>query len=155
MDAVVKVCIEHASEPSPCRLKAWEGELNDKHVVVYVVEPEENTRLCGPAYNNELVIYNGDVMAVPRNEKWEKQFREGFVTGISFLQSLAAQAAYAIETAARAGGNIHQTRFKIVRGPGDINIYVDPVANRYITGKNRKIDVRGPVFTTIEAEISG
>ncbi len=33
-----------------------------------------------------------------------------------------------------------------------INLELDEVAQRFITGRRKWIDVRGPVFTTVEAE---
>jgi O-phosphoseryl-tRNA synthetase len=44
-------------------------------------------------------------------------------------------------------------RVRIVRGPGDINIKIDPALERYITSHKHKIDVRGPVFTTVRSQL--
>jgi len=65
-DAVVAVCAEHGETPSPCSFVAWEGELFGRKVRVSVVEPEENTKLCGPAAFNEVVVYKGNIMGIPR-----------------------------------------------------------------------------------------
>jgi O-phosphoseryl-tRNA synthetase len=37
--------------------------------------------------------------------------------------------------------------------PSEINIRIDPIAQRYITGLKKKIDTRGPVFTTVRMEL--
>jgi O-phosphoseryl-tRNA(Cys) synthetase len=43
---------------------------------------------------------------------------------------------------------------KFVSYPGiNENIRIEPIAQRYITGLNKKIDTRGPVFTTMNMEI--
>src|SRR5512136_1363641 len=47
-EAIVQTCIEHGETPSPCEFTAWEGEMFGRKVKVSVVEPEENTKLCGP-----------------------------------------------------------------------------------------------------------
>jgi O-phosphoseryl-tRNA synthetase len=33
-----------------------------------------------------------------------------------------------------------------------VNVLIDPVGLRYIQGKKRRVDFRGPVFTTIKVE---
>jgi len=43
---------------------------------------------------------------------------------------------------------------RTVKSPGDINLAVDEVAQRYITANKKRIDIRGPVFTTVAAEFS-
>jgi len=41
-----------------------------------------------------------------------------------------------------------EVRIRIVKTHGDINIEIDPVAMNFLTGQNKNIDLRGPVFTT-------
>lgn len=151
-EAIVNVCREHGGEPSPCEFKAWEGVLCGRQVEVWVVEPEENTRLCGPAYVNEVVVKDGDILAVPPTKKWEKTLEAGVRTGITFIDAFAALAAAEVEEYASREEE-GEMRVRIVKSPGEINIRVDPVAARYITGHNKKIDVRGPMFTTARVKI--
>ena len=54
-DAIVSQCELHGEEPSPCEFPAWEGEVCGRKAKVSVIEPEENTKLCGPATFNEAV----------------------------------------------------------------------------------------------------
>jgi len=75
--AIVETAEKHASEPSPCSFLAFEGELMGKNVKVFVVEEEENTKLCGPAYANEVVVYRGSIYGIPRTKKWKKLLRRG------------------------------------------------------------------------------
>ncbi|HMK48048.1 MAG TPA: O-phosphoserine--tRNA ligase, partial [Methanocella sp.] len=49
--------------------------------------------------------------------------------------------------------SIYETTIKMSRAPGDVYMKVDPIALRYIQGKKHKIDFRGPVFTSIKAEL--
>jgi len=37
--------------------------------------------------------------------------------------------------------------------PSEINIEIKPHANRWITSNNKKIDIRGPVFTTVRMRV--
>ena len=45
-----------------------------------------------------------------------------------------------------------ETRVRIVKVPSEVNLRLDPIAQRYITAHKKKIDPRGPVFTTVRAE---
>ena len=151
--AVVAQCELHGEEPSPCEFPAWEGEICGRKVKVSVIEPEENTKLCGPAAFNEVVAYEGDILGIPNNKKWQKAFENHSArAGIRFIDAFAAQAAREIEEAAMSGANEHIVRVRIVKVPSEINLKIGSTAQRYITGKNKKIDVRGPVFTSVKAE---
>ncbi|MBE0522114.1 MAG: O-phosphoserine--tRNA ligase [Candidatus Methanoperedenaceae archaeon] len=151
-DAIVRTCEEHGNTESPCGFTAWEGELYGKNIIVKVVEPEENTKLCGPATMNELVVFNGELLGLPRMKKWDKVFDNGTGAGFRFIDAFAARCAKEIERAAQEGRG-SETRARIIKVPSEINIRIDPIAQRYITGNNKKIDTRGPVFTTVKMEI--
>jgi O-phosphoseryl-tRNA synthetase len=151
-DGVVQSCMEHGDTPSPCEFLAWEGELFGRNIRVLVVEPEENTKLCGPAAFNEIVVYKQNIMGIPKTSRWEEAFSEGVTTGIRYIDSFAALAAYEIEAAAMAGKE-SETRSRIVRSPGDINIRIHPALERYITSYKHKMDLRGPMFTSVKSEI--
>ncbi|MFP4655308.1 MAG: O-phosphoserine--tRNA ligase [Methanohalobium sp.] len=152
--SIVELCELNGSEQSPCEFTAWEGTLEGKHVKVWVVEPEENTKLCGPAVFNEIVVYNNDILGIPNNKKWQKAFENDSArTGIRFIDSFASLAAFEIEEAVANGETETETRVRIVKVPSEINIKLDSLAQRYITGKNKNIEIRGPVFTTVRAKI--
>lgn len=151
--AVVSQCELHGEEPSPCEFSAWEGEVCGRKVKVSVIEPEENTKLCGPAAFNEVVAYQGDILGIPNTKKWQKAFENHSArAGIRFIEAFAAQAAREIEEAAMSGAKEHIIRVRIVKVPSEVNVKIGPTAQRYITGKNKKIDLRGPVFTSVKAE---
>ena len=154
-EAIVEQCEAHSSDPSPCEFPAWEGEIEGHNVKVSVIEPEEDTKLCGPAAFNEIVIYNNDILGLPNNKKWKKAFSNHSArTGVRFIEALAAKAASEVEDAVAKDDTEIETRARIIKTPAEINIKLSPLAQRYVTGKNKKIDIRGPVFTTIKTEIS-
>lgn len=153
-EAIVSICLEHGETPSPCQFLAWEGELFGRRVRVSVVEPEENTKLCGPAANNEIMVHKNNIMGIPRTSRWEQAFNEGVTTGIRYIDAFASLAAHEIE-AATASGLDSETRARIVRSPGDINVRIHPALERYITSYKHKMDLRGPVFTTVRSEVLG
>lgn len=154
-DSIVSQCELHGEEPSPCEFPAWEGEVCGRKVKVSVIEPEENTKLCGPAAFNEVVAYQGDIMGIPNTKKWQKAFENHSArAGIRFIEAFAAQAAREIEEAALSGATEHIARIRIAKVPSEVNLRIGSVAQRYITGKKKKIDMRGPVFTSVKAEFA-
>ncbi|HSD57901.1 MAG TPA: O-phosphoserine--tRNA ligase, partial [Methanotrichaceae archaeon] len=66
----------------------------------------------------------------------------------------AELAASEVEAAAQAGKD-SETRVRIVRTPAEINIKIDPALERYITSHKHKMDLRGPVFTTVRSQVVG
>lgn len=153
-EAIVVQCELHSSEPSPCEFAAWEGEIGDRSVKVSIIEPEEDTKLCGPAAFNEVLAFESDILGLPNQKKWRKAFdNDSARTGIRFIDAFAAQAAFEIEEAVASGESEWETRVRIVKVPSEINIKLEPLAQRFITSNKKKIDIRGPVFTTVRAEI--
>jgi O-phosphoseryl-tRNA synthetase len=151
-DSIVRICEQYGNTVSPCEFTAWEGQLFDKKICVKVIEPEDNTKLCGPAAMNEIISYRNDILGLPRTSKWDEAFKNGVSTGIRYIDAFAARCAKEIEDAAK-NGNGSETRIRIIKVPSEVNIKIDPIAQRYITGLNKKIDTRGPVFTTVKMEI--
>ncbi|HID61061.1 MAG TPA: O-phosphoserine--tRNA ligase [Hadesarchaea archaeon] len=156
--AIFRTARKHADEPSPCEFKAFEGKLLGKHVRVRVVEPEGKTKLVGPAGFNEVYVSDGNVVGVPprgwvKDEFLGKVRKQGVPTGINYMDAFANLAAREIERAAERGERAVKTRARNVKLPSDINLAIDKVAQRYITANKKRIDVRGPVFTTVVAEI--
>lgn len=156
--AIVRIAEQRADEPSPCEFKAFEGRLSGKRVSVSVVEPERGTKLIGPAGFNTIYVHDGNFIGVPP-KGWEKDrfmntVREwGVSTGIRYMNAFAALAAHEVERAVRMGRRKMKVRVRAVKLLSDINLVLDKAAQRYITDNKKRIDVRGPVFTTVIAKI--
>lgn len=157
MDAILTTFKEHGDKPSPCEFTAFEGEFLGKNIVVKVLEPEKGTKLLGPAAWNQVYINQGDIIGVPikdvDDEKALNALEKGISTRISYMDGIAADAAYKIEEMIVSGADEVTIRVPISRSLSDINLKLDEVALSYITSKNKAIDLRGPVFCTITAEI--
>lgn len=151
---LVEQCELHGSADSPCEFIVWKGIIKGKKVEVSIVEPEENTKLCGPATFNEVLVFKNDILGLPDNKKWKEAFEnDSAKCGFRFIDAFAAQVANEIENAIEEGNNILETRVRIVKVPSEINIKIKPLAQRYITSNNKKIDIRGPVFITVKTII--
>ncbi len=151
-NAIIETADRYASERSPCKFLAWKGELYGRDVEVYVVEREEGTKLCGPAYANEIVVYKGSVYGIPRNGKWREFFENGVSTGIRYIDSFAYLAASSIEKGVAEGRDV-EVRVRVVEGLGDVNLELQENVRRFIASKGGKIDVRGPMFVTVVSKI--
>jgi O-phosphoseryl-tRNA synthetase len=146
--AIIATAEKFGASPSPCDFVAWTGTINGKKIRVTISEKEENKKLCGGAYLNEAYVYKGSVLGIPLGNPKFKEFEDnGVRVGIRYIDAIANAAAKNIED------GIYETTVKMSRAPGDVFIALNPVAVRYIQGKKHKIDFRGPVFTSIIAEI--
>jgi O-phosphoseryl-tRNA synthetase len=142
--------LANPTAPGPVSFTAWEGELFGRRVKVLVEEPEANAKLLGPACGNEVFVHQGNILGIPDNEKWAQVRKDGISTGIVYLDAVAALAAARIEEAARCGKGT-TVQVKMSRFPSDVNLKVAEYAMRSITDRKKKIDVRGPVFVTVQS----
>ena len=152
--SIVETADRHAKDKSPCKFLACEHELYGKTVKVFVVEKEPNTKLCGPAYANEIVVYQGSVYGLPKTDKWMSYFNHGFSTGLRYIDSFSYLAAKRIEEATFKGEEEIEIRARVVESLSDINLQMQENVRKYIVSKGGKIDVRGPMFVTVMAEIN-
>jgi O-phosphoseryl-tRNA synthetase len=137
---------KHASSPSPCEFVAYRGEFLGRRVVVRLVEREEDAKLLGPAALNKVVVHEGNILGVSEEEQLG-------VERITYLRAISLLAAAKIEEAAREGRSSTRVRVGMAKSLGDINLTLDEVARRYITSKEKRISVGGPVFITVEASL--
>ncbi len=145
--AIIATAERNGMAPSPCRFEAWSGTVNGKKLRVVIEEKEENKKLCGGAFLNEVYVYKAGLLGIPlNNPKFQEVQDKGVHVGIRYIDAIANAAARNIEE------GVYETTVKMSRAPGDVYVKVDPIALRYIQGRKAKIDFRGPVFTSIKAE---
>ena len=178
MEALVNTAQEYGDTVSPCEFTAFKGEFMGKSLEVKITEPEAGTKLLGPASWNRVYVYDGNIVGVPQPARMERfptpnnaenilqnlgkeiaddlaiaAVEKGIPTGISYMGGVAAQAAYHIEEMVVSGEEQVNLRATIAKSPSDINLKLDKLAMRYINSRNKVIDIRGPIFCTITAEI--
>ena len=172
MKKILATWMNNKDVKSPCKFKIFEGEFLNNEIRVEAIEEEENTNLLGPAALNNVYIYDGNILGIPKdieekvnqlsdeelatykNENKEEKIlieatQKGISTDIRYLDSLAAEVAYKIEEAILSGENSLTQRSTIARSLSDINLRLDNVAMNYINNENKLIDIRGPIFSTI------
>jgi O-phosphoseryl-tRNA synthetase len=156
MDKLTEICCEKGDSPSPCEFTAYEGEFLGRNIRVKVVEPEDNTRLLGPAAWNRIYINDGNIIGVPVKDVDDEMslnaIKNGIPTGISYMDGVNANAAYKIEEMIVSGVQEISIRTTLSKSLSDVNLKLDEVGLNYITSNNKVIDIRGPIFCTIICE---
>lgn len=148
---------------SPCELKIFEGSFLSDKIEVKLVEKEENTKLLGPAATNELYVYDQNILGIPIDYKGKSKpenqediiknaLDKGIKLNISYLESLAAEVAYKTEEMIMSNSDEINIRSTIARSPSDINLKIDETAMNYINSNNKLIDIRGPIFSTVNVK---
>jgi O-phosphoseryl-tRNA synthetase len=150
---IEEVARKHADDPSPCKFDVYSGNIIGRDIIVRLVEVEEGTKLLGPAALNSIIVNRGNILGVSTGKDIKEGLKEGVKTNLTYIQGLANLAAWEIEKGAEDGKKI-TTRVKGVKLPSDINVTVSDEVVRFINSNNKKIDIRGPVFTTIEVEFT-
>ncbi|MBD3388236.1 MAG: O-phosphoserine--tRNA ligase [Candidatus Altiarchaeales archaeon] len=157
-ESLKKTYTEYATDKSPCSHKAFEGMISGKKVVVNAVEREENSMLLGPAALNRLYVHDGSVYGLPEDTSKLKAdvsevVEKGVKADFTFLDAVAAYIAYEIENQVQAGETMGFIQAKMAKGPSDVNIRVSSKARRFIESNNKRISVKGPVFTAAEYKV--
>lgn len=149
--SIVITAEKNANADSPCSFLAFEGEIYNRKVKVFVEETEANSKLCGPAFANEIVVHNGSVYGVPETEEFKKLFEEGVRCGIRYIDAFSFLAASRIEENSMKGKEEVVVRVRNVEGLSSINLSIQENVRNYILWKGGKIDVRGPMFVKVRA----
>ncbi|MEM3383385.1 MAG: O-phosphoserine--tRNA ligase [Nitrososphaerales archaeon] len=157
--AIIEACEKYGDTPSPFEYTAYDGEILGKRVIVKLVQNEEGKKLLGQAAFNDIVVYDGNILGIPKKGDFPKielikNARErGIPVGIRYIDSLAALVANGIEEAIKSGKNDFIMKRAMVSTSGELNIKVREDALKFITSNNKKIDLRGPVFMMVRAQI--
>jgi O-phosphoseryl-tRNA synthetase len=149
---IIKLAIKRGEEKSPCKFMAYTGELLGSKVAVKIVEKEKGTKLLGPAALNRIYVHEASIYGLSPKTSG-KVTKDGVDTGLTYLTGIANLAAQKIEASVKKGEKKISIKFRTAKTLGDINLILDKVAQRYITANSKKIDIRGPVFLTIEAYV--
>lgn len=146
---IVEEARSHAQDPGPTEVGVYEGSFMGRKIKVSLVEVEENAKLLGPAALNRIIVLDGNILGVSE-KKALSMVEEGAVdVGLTYVHGLANMAARAVEDALASGEDEGKVQIKGAKLPSDINIRLKDLAARFISSSQKKIDLRGPVFTTL------
>jgi O-phosphoseryl-tRNA synthetase len=167
---LVKVCERYGSTASPCEFKVWDGVFNSNNMpdktpkqtgetitprlIVKVFNHEKDSKLCGPAYLNEIVVKDGDIFGVQNNDE-NNELKGGQHTNIRYLDAFSKLVGSTIESkiADKLKKKAVEINIGIIKEMEDINLQLDGGALRYLLTNNKKIDVRGPMFINVECKL--
>jgi O-phosphoseryl-tRNA synthetase len=146
---ITEAAKKNATKPSPFSVDVnFTKQIVGKRVKIEIVEEEDNTKLLGPAALNRIVINDGNISGV-------KDPDQTVLTTVStYIGGIANLVAWEIEQAAAEDRQPEAIKIKGVKLPSDVNLKISDSVVRFINSNNKKIDIRGPVFTTIKAEFS-
>ena len=151
MGAVIRTCEEHRSDPSPTVETAWQGTIDGRRVRVEVWEEDPGVKLLGPAALNEVWVQDGSVVGALPDEKLRER---GIYTGIRYVDALAARAGRLFEgaiqnLAEREPGVLEAIDMRVAKLPSDVNLRIDRPVRHFVNSRQKRIDIRGPVFMRV------
>ncbi|MEW6095688.1 MAG: O-phosphoserine--tRNA ligase [bacterium] len=154
--SLIKIATEHKDDIGPIEILAYE----DKNVNVWIYNWDEAKPMLSFASFNEIYVYQGNIIGLP-NELGKGKLSElaipakenGINTKLVYLNSIINGFVSRLEKAIKDGKNTIDERYKMAKRPADINLFIPDFVNRYITDNNKKIEVGGPLFFGLKAEI--
>jgi O-phosphoseryl-tRNA synthetase len=109
---------------------------------VIIIEPEQGKRLIGPAGFNKIIVKDNNIIGIDK-------VSDGVLARFDYIDGLSNKVASDIESKKKS----FKYRVRAIRSLTDINLDIPKDIKNYIKANHKKIDIKGPVFTTIKVEI--
>ncbi len=148
--AIIESAINNKDKMSPIEIKAWEGMIKEKKIEVYIWERDANVKLLGPASLNKIWVKDGEILGLSP----DKILEGGFNTGKTYLEGIASEMAYNIEIMLDQEKKDHEHRIKMCYRASEVNLELDDIVLEFIHSRQKKIDIRGPVFIGLSFKVS-
>lgn len=148
-NTIIRTAMEHKDDPSPTEIVAWEGEIKGKPIKVTLWEEDEGVKLLGPACLNKVWVKDGEIMGLPP----QKELEGGIDTGKTYLEGVASEMAYNIEILLDQNKASYDHHVKMCYRASKVNLEVDDIVQEFIHSKQKKIDIRGPVFLAVSYKV--
>jgi len=140
--AIIDIAIEHKNDKAPIEIKVWEGIVKDKRIEVKIWESDKDVNLLGPATLNKVWVKDGSILGLHP----DKKPNGGIDTGKTYLEGIASELAYNLEILLDQNKDTYEQRVKMCYRASEVNLEIDDIILEYIHSKQKKIDIRGPVF---------
>ncbi|MBN1803001.1 MAG: O-phosphoserine--tRNA ligase [Candidatus Lokiarchaeota archaeon] len=150
-DAIIDGAIKNKDAKSPIKIKVWEGLIKDKKIEVHIWESDDNVSLLGPASLNKVWIKDGTVLGLSP----DKTLEGGMDSGKTYLEGIANEMAYNIEIALDQGKDSYEHRVKMCYRGSEVNLELEDIVMEFIHSKQKKFDIRGPVFLGLSFNLVG
>ena len=154
---LAKVAYENRKEIGPAEVLAFENSFHGKGVKVSIYNWDEGKALLSYAALNEVYVYNGSIYGLPpegenlKGELLEAQ-RGGINTGLSFMDLIMQGFVAVLEERIKSNQTGYDIKFRDIKRPAQINLRIPDEIYDYITGKNKKIKIVGPLYFGVRAE---
>jgi len=148
-NAIINAAINHKDDSAPVEIKAWEGIIRDRTIEVTIWEKDKGVKLLGPACLNKIWVKEGNILGLSQ----EESPAEGIDTGMTYLEGIASEMAYNIEILFDQNKYNYEHRVKMCYRASEINIEIDEIILEFIHSKQKKIDIRGPVFIGLSFKV--
>lgn len=154
---LIKSATEHKDDIGPVEILAYQ----DKNIKLWVYNWDKAKPMLSFASLNEIYVYQGNIIGLPKElgkgqltDLAKLAYENGINTHLMYLSNIINDFVYRLENAVKEGKNTTiDERYKMAKRPGDINLFIPDFVTRYITGHNKKIEVGGPLFFGLKAEI--
>jgi O-phosphoseryl-tRNA synthetase len=160
--ALLDFVVTNKDITGPAELTCFEGEFLGKFTKVYLYNWDEGKRILGSAALNRVYIHNGNIFSFPDElpeevRKIPKDLLDARTNGIktSFrLIDLIVEGFVAKLEDAVVGksGHVVDLRWRMAKRPHQLNLDVPERVYKYITGRNKKIFLGGPLFFGLRGE---
>lgn len=162
-EELVKNCIENKDRIGPLEILVHEGSFLNKKIKVLVYNWDEGKSLISYAYNNKILVYDGNIYSLPPKDnvpegmkmkkKLEEVYEKGKDSGLCFMNLIVKKFVYDLEQALNKGEERIDLKFKMIKRPSEVNLHIPNHVYNYITSKSNKILVGGPLFFGLCAQV--
>jgi O-phosphoseryl-tRNA synthetase len=83
----------------------------------------------------------------------KKTLEDGIDTGKTYIEGIALEMAYLIEIMLDQNKSGYEHRVKMCYRASEVNIIIEDIILEYIHSKQKKVDIRGPVFVGLSFKI--
>ncbi|MBU0567438.1 hypothetical protein KKC52_05250, partial [bacterium] len=129
-------------------------------VEIYLYNWDEGKNLISLAGLNEVYVCEGEIIGLPPSDlkekvpaRFRKIYEEGIRTGLKFLSLIAKGFVAEFEQMIEEGKDEHDLKLKMVKRPQEINLEIPEHIYQYITSRNKKINISGPLFFGIYGKL--
>jgi O-phosphoseryl-tRNA synthetase len=150
-NAIIKAAINHKDDSAPVEINAWEGIIKDRTIEVTIWEKDKRVKLLGPACLNKIWVKEGNILGLSQEESPSGSID----TGMTYLEGIASEMAYNIEILLDQNIYQYEHRVKMCYRASEVNIEIDDIIQQFIHSKQKKIDIRGPVFIGLSFNVKG
>ena len=148
---IAKTCLLYSSQPAPCEFRVFEKEVGEHKLEVWLVS--DAGTLCGKDFNNEVYVYNGNILstpAMPDTALGKNAVSKGIRTGITLVSAFSDYAAALIEASPTKPREI---AVKQAGDASEANIVVPKLVRDYVKSKGTALSVGGELGLKVVSRV--